>query len=124
MKGVDVTPYAVHVKGIEVGAHGIRSDADFLAHDIGYAASVQGGVHSSLAVDGYSDLSASVFRLRRCLQLLLFLGSTIAGLRLRQGGHRLSNNPRQLAERERAKDRDPSEGDASHGWTRHHLATD
>lgn len=45
MKGVDVMPYAVHVKGIEIGAHGIRSDKDF--HDIYYAANVQGGDHTS-----------------------------------------------------------------------------
>jgi len=60
MKGVDVMPYAVHVKGIEVGAHGTRSDADY-THDISYAASVQGGDHTSVAVDGYSEMSASVF---------------------------------------------------------------
>jgi len=60
MKGVDVTPYAVHVKGIEVGAHGTRSDADY-THDISYAASVQGGDHTSVAVDGYSEMSAAVF---------------------------------------------------------------
>jgi len=60
MKGVDVMPYAVHVKGIEIGAHGTRSDADY-THDISYAASVQGGDHTSVAVDGYSEMSASVF---------------------------------------------------------------
>ena len=49
MKGIDVTRYAVHVKGIEVGAHGIRSDKDF--HDIYYAANVQGGDHTSPAAD-------------------------------------------------------------------------
>ncbi|MCD6089357.1 aldehyde ferredoxin oxidoreductase, partial [Candidatus Bathyarchaeota archaeon] len=49
MKGVDVMQYAVHVKGIEVGAHGIRSDKDF--HDIYYAANVQGGDHTSPAAD-------------------------------------------------------------------------
>lgn len=49
MKGIDVTKYAVHVKGIEVGAHGIRSDKDF--HDIYYAANVQGGDHTSPAAD-------------------------------------------------------------------------
>jgi aldehyde:ferredoxin oxidoreductase len=41
LKGVDVTPYAVHVKGVEVGAHGTRSGLDM--NPIGYAASVQGG---------------------------------------------------------------------------------
>jgi aldehyde:ferredoxin oxidoreductase len=60
IKGVDVLPYSVHVKGIEVGAHGTRSDADY-THDISYAASVQGGDHTSVAVDGYSELSSAVF---------------------------------------------------------------
>jgi aldehyde:ferredoxin oxidoreductase len=61
----DISPketlkYAVHVKGIEVGAHGTRSDVDY-THDISYAASVQGGDHTSVAVDGYNDMSAAVF---------------------------------------------------------------
>ena len=60
MKGVDVMPFAVHVKGIEIGAHGTRSDADY-THDISYAASVQGGDHTSVAVDGYSEMSSAVF---------------------------------------------------------------
>ncbi|MCK4583344.1 aldehyde ferredoxin oxidoreductase [Candidatus Bathyarchaeota archaeon] len=63
MKGLkpeDLMKYAVHVKGIEVGAHGTRSDIDY-THDISYAASVQGGDHTSVAVDGYSDMSGSVF---------------------------------------------------------------
>jgi len=58
---VDLTPYAVHVKGIEVGAHGTRSDRDFLAHDVSYAVNVQGGDHTSQAIDGYRELSGSVF---------------------------------------------------------------
>ena len=64
MKGLkpeELLKYAVHVKGIEVGAHGTRSDADFLAHDIGYAVSVQGGDHTSVVRDGYHDMSGSVF---------------------------------------------------------------
>jgi len=60
MKGVDLLPYAVHVKGIEIGAHGTRSDEDY-THDISYAANVQGGDHTSVAVDGYSEMSAAVF---------------------------------------------------------------
>jgi len=60
MKGVDCVKYVVHVKGIEIGAHGTRSDADY-THDISYAANVQGGDHTSVAVDGYSELSAAVF---------------------------------------------------------------
>ncbi len=63
MKGLkpeETLKYAVQVKGIEVGAHGTRSDADY-THDISYAASVQGGDHTSVAVDGYSDMSGAVF---------------------------------------------------------------
>ncbi|MGD2200385.1 MAG: aldehyde ferredoxin oxidoreductase C-terminal domain-containing protein [Candidatus Bathyarchaeota archaeon] len=60
MKGMDLLKYAVHVKGIEIGAHGTRSDEDY-THDISYAPSVQGGDHTSVAVDGYSELSAAVF---------------------------------------------------------------
>lgn len=55
MKGIDVMPYAVHVKGVEIGAHGTRSNLDY-AKDMAYAASVQGGDHTSTARDGYSDL--------------------------------------------------------------------
>ncbi|MFQ6095646.1 MAG: aldehyde ferredoxin oxidoreductase family protein [Candidatus Bathyarchaeia archaeon] len=56
MKGVDVLPYAVHVKGVEVGAHGTRSDEDY-THDICYACSVQGGDHTSTVKDAYDDMS-------------------------------------------------------------------
>lgn len=48
MKGVDVSPYAVHVKGIGVGAHGIRSRMDYV-EIYGYTCSVQGGDHTSVA---------------------------------------------------------------------------
>ncbi|MDK2870558.1 MAG: aldehyde:ferredoxin oxidoreductase [Pyrococcus sp.] len=48
IKGIDVTKYAVHVKGIAVGAHGIRSELDY-TKDISYAVSVQGGDHTSTA---------------------------------------------------------------------------
>ena len=48
MKGSDALKYAVHVKGIGVGAHGIRSDLDY-TKDISYAASVQGGDHTATA---------------------------------------------------------------------------
>ncbi len=48
MKGVDATKYAVHVKGIGVGAHGIRSELDY-TRDVSYAVSVQGGDHTSTA---------------------------------------------------------------------------
>jgi aldehyde:ferredoxin oxidoreductase len=57
MKGVDVMPYAVHVKGIETGAHGTRSGLDM--NPIGYACSVQGGDHTSRALDAYSDMQTT-----------------------------------------------------------------
>jgi len=46
-KGVDLLRYAVQVKGIGVGAHGIRSRKDFISDPIGYAVSTQGGDHTS-----------------------------------------------------------------------------
>jgi len=55
IKGVDVMPYAVHVKGVEVGAHGTRSNLDF-TKDISYACSVQGGDHTSIITDAYDDM--------------------------------------------------------------------
>jgi aldehyde:ferredoxin oxidoreductase len=54
MKGVDVTKYAVHVKGVEVGAHGTRSGQDFRPN--GYASSVQCGDHTSPVYDAYNDM--------------------------------------------------------------------
>jgi aldehyde:ferredoxin oxidoreductase len=60
MKGIDLMPYAVHVKGIEIGAHGTRSDEDY-THDISYAVNVQGGDHTSIAVDAYSEMDDAVF---------------------------------------------------------------
>jgi aldehyde:ferredoxin oxidoreductase len=60
MKPEELLKYAVHVKGIEIGAHGTRSDADY-THDISYAASVQGGDHTSTTTDGYTDMSGAVF---------------------------------------------------------------
>jgi aldehyde:ferredoxin oxidoreductase len=60
MKGVDCMPYVIHVKGIEIGAHGTRSDEDY-THDIAYAVNVQGGDHTTVAVDGYSEHSAALF---------------------------------------------------------------
>ena len=59
LKGVDVMPYAVHVKGIEIGAHGTRSGRDM--NPIGYAASPQGGDHTSSVKEGYDDMAWSVF---------------------------------------------------------------
>jgi aldehyde:ferredoxin oxidoreductase len=47
-KKMDVLKYAVHAKGIGIGAHGIRSGKDY-PHIIAYACSVQGGDHTSTA---------------------------------------------------------------------------
>jgi aldehyde:ferredoxin oxidoreductase len=51
MKGLkpeEVLKYAVQAKGIGIGAHGIRSKADF-PQPIAYVCSVQGGDHTSVA---------------------------------------------------------------------------
>ncbi len=48
IKGKDLMKYAVQVKGIAVGAHGVRSGKDY-PQPIAYAASVQGGDHTSVA---------------------------------------------------------------------------
>ncbi|RLE56549.1 MAG: aldehyde ferredoxin oxidoreductase [Candidatus Methanomethylicota archaeon] len=48
MKGRDLMPYVVQVKGTGVGAHGIRSKMDYPT-PIAYACSVQGGDHTSVA---------------------------------------------------------------------------
>ncbi|WP_448577374.1 aldehyde ferredoxin oxidoreductase family protein [Thermosphaera sp.] len=47
-KGLDLTKYAVQVKGIAVGAHGVRSGKDY-PQPVSYALSVQGGDHTSVA---------------------------------------------------------------------------
>ena len=63
MKGLkpeELLRYAIHVKGIEIGAHGTRSDKDY-THDMCYAASVQGGDHTSTVTDGYTDMSGALF---------------------------------------------------------------
>jgi aldehyde:ferredoxin oxidoreductase len=57
MKGVNVMPYAIHVKGVELGAHGTRSGEDY-TKNISYACSVQGGDHTSVAKDAYDDMDA------------------------------------------------------------------
>lgn len=50
MKGVDLLPYAVQFKGMEVGAHGIRSGLDYAGRwPMGYACSTQPGDHTSIA---------------------------------------------------------------------------
>jgi aldehyde:ferredoxin oxidoreductase len=58
LKGVDVTPYAVQFKGIEVGAHGIRTGYHFPY--LGYALSVQGGDHTSIPRPPMSEASAAL----------------------------------------------------------------
>lgn len=47
LKKTDLSKYAVHTKGIGIGAHGVRSKKDFPL-TISYAVSVQGGDHTSL----------------------------------------------------------------------------
>jgi aldehyde:ferredoxin oxidoreductase len=48
MKNVNVMPYAVQVKGIGVGAHGIRSGLDY-TKPTAYVCSLQGGDHTSVS---------------------------------------------------------------------------
>lgn len=48
MKGIDLMPYVIHVKGITIGAHGTRSGQDY-SKDHCYAASVQAGDHTAVA---------------------------------------------------------------------------
>ncbi len=48
LKDADLLKYAVHEKGIAIGAHGVRSEEDFI-DNIGYACSVQAGDHTSAA---------------------------------------------------------------------------
>jgi len=54
MKGTDVTKYAVHVKGVEIGAHGTRSGQDI--RPAAYACSPQCGDHTSVVSDAYRDM--------------------------------------------------------------------
>jgi aldehyde:ferredoxin oxidoreductase len=58
MKGVDVMRYAVQFKGIEVGAHGIRTGKHFPY--LGYATSVQGGDHTSIPRPPMSEARSTV----------------------------------------------------------------
>ena len=66
LKGVredEILRYAVQSKGIGIGAHGIRSKKDY-PQPIAYAASVQGGDHTSVAglpVDSSDSETWSVF---------------------------------------------------------------
>lgn len=53
-KGVDVMPYAVHAKGVAIGAHGTRSGLDYTT-PLSYPCSSQAGDHTSVAalpIDG------------------------------------------------------------------------
>jgi aldehyde:ferredoxin oxidoreductase len=47
LKGIDLMKYAVHEKGVSIGAHGVRSGHDFLSKNVSYACSVQAGDHTS-----------------------------------------------------------------------------
>jgi aldehyde:ferredoxin oxidoreductase len=58
MKGVDVTKYAIHFKGNEVGAHGIRTGHHFPY--LGYALSVQGGDHTSIPRPPMSEAGSAL----------------------------------------------------------------
>jgi aldehyde:ferredoxin oxidoreductase len=58
MKGVDVMKYAVQFKGIEVGAHGIRTGKHFPY--LGYAISVQGGDHTSIPRPPLSEANSTI----------------------------------------------------------------
>ena len=48
VKNVNLLKYAVHEKGVAIGAHGVRSGKDYVAN-ISYACSVQAGDHTSVA---------------------------------------------------------------------------
>src|SRR5690606_15977383 len=60
--GEDVTKYAVHVKGIGLGAHGVRSEKDGLTRgkELAYGINSQGGDHCNTvgAVDSWLGGSA------------------------------------------------------------------
>lgn len=47
--GNNTSQYAVQVKGIELGAHGVRSGQDYTKDPISYAIGTQGGDHTSIA---------------------------------------------------------------------------
>jgi len=58
MKGVDVMKYAIHFKGIEVGAHGIRTGEH--GPYLGYALSVSGGDHTSRPRPPLSEAGSTI----------------------------------------------------------------
>ncbi len=51
MKGINVLDYAIHAKGIGIGAHGVRSGLDY--RPFSYATSVQGGDHTSAPTEPF-----------------------------------------------------------------------
>jgi len=69
--GEDVTKYAVHVKGIAVGAHGVRSEKDGLTRgkEVAYGLSAHGGDHCSTvaAVDNWLEGSVVYDTIGTCL---------------------------------------------------------
>jgi aldehyde:ferredoxin oxidoreductase len=58
MKKIDALQYAVQYKGIEVGAHGIRTGSHFPY--LGYALSVQGGDHTSIPRPPMSEARSTI----------------------------------------------------------------
>lgn len=50
--GQDTEQYAVQVRGIELGAHGVRSGLDYTRGLVSYALSTQGGDHTSITFPG------------------------------------------------------------------------
>jgi aldehyde:ferredoxin oxidoreductase len=58
MKKVDAMQYAIQYKGIEAGAHGIRTGAHFPT--LGYALSVQGGDHTSVPRPPLSEARSTI----------------------------------------------------------------
>lgn len=69
--GEDVLPYAVHVKGIGVGAHGVRSGKDGLTRgrELAYGIQTQGGDHCNTVpgVEAYSEMSMINDTVGNCL---------------------------------------------------------
>ena len=93
MKGVDAMRYAVHVKGIGVGAHGVRSGLDY-TKDISYAVSVQGGDHTATAalparghrgelVNAFYDSAVvCMFTTRPGFERIIEFGNAVTGFEL------------------------------------------
>ncbi|MEM2146987.1 MAG: aldehyde ferredoxin oxidoreductase C-terminal domain-containing protein [Candidatus Bathyarchaeia archaeon] len=59
LKQLDLMQYAVQVKGISIGAHGIRSEKDY-PEIYSYACSVQGGDHTSTACMPLDDFRSEL----------------------------------------------------------------